>query len=71
MIKSASKPAKVAVKPGQGKKDSSSSSDSSGTGIEENENFHLRFVLAQTSTSRQGVRVQLGRSAHSSAASSS
>lgn len=49
VLKNTSKLAKVAVKPGQAKKDSSSSSDSSGIGVGEKENFHMYVVLAQTS----------------------
>lgn len=48
MIKNASKPAKVVVKPGQAKKDSSSSSDSSGIGVGEKKNFYLHVVPVQT-----------------------
>lgn len=47
VIKNASKPGKVVVKPGQAKKDSSSSSDSSGIGVGEGENFYSH-VLVQT-----------------------
>lgn len=49
MIKNTSKPAKVVVKPGQAKKDSSSSSDSSGIRMGEKENFYVHVVLVQTS----------------------
>lgn len=49
MIKNTSKPAKVVVKPGQAKKDSSSSSDSSGIRMGEEENFYVHVVLVQTS----------------------
>lgn len=45
VIKNTSKSAKVVVKPGQAKKDSSSSSDSSGIGVGEKENFYMHVVV--------------------------
>lgn len=45
VIKNTSKPAKVVVKPGQAKKDSSSSSDSSGIGVGERRRISICMLL--------------------------